>query len=140
MQELTAKLFEEAVLPAVAAGGSFQLTVTGSSMAPTLKNGVDAVLLEKAEHIQPGDILLFQRKDGSFILHRCVRIRKGKLTVNGDAQVWTEDISLSQVRAKAVKLYRRGKWRSARPFLGRLWSLTRRIRPLLIRLKNGPLV
>lgn len=136
VRQMSSEIFETAVLPAIEAGGSFQLTVTGSSMAPTLHAGEDAVLLEKAEAIQTGDILLFRRSTGAYILHRCIRIRGDRLTMNGDAQSWTEEISKSQVCAKAVKLRRAGKWEENRPLYAALWPLTRKLRPLLLKIRT----
>lgn len=134
-QEMTPQIFENAVLPAIREGGSFVLTVTGCSMAPTLHPG-DPVLLSSGENIRVGDILLFQRGSGEFILHRCVRVRGDRLTMNGDAQGWTEDISQAQVRAKAVKRCRAGKWGNFNPLWAALWRHTRPFRPALLRLKN----
>lgn len=133
--EMTAAIFENAVLPEIRGGGSFVLTVTGSSMAPTLHPGRDAVLLEEADAVKTGDILLFQRPTGEFILHRCIRIRGDKLTMNGDAQSWSEEIDLSQVRAKATKRCRAGKWQNFSSLYAALWRHTRPFRPALLKLK-----
>lgn len=134
-REMTPEIFENAVLPAIRAGGSFVLTVTGYSMSPTLHPG-DPVLLSSAENIRAGDILLFQRLSGEFILHRCLRVRGDRLTMNGDAQGWTEEISKAQVRAKAVKRCRSGKWGNFNPLWAALWRYARPFRPAILRLKN----
>lgn len=133
--EMTPQFFENAVLPEIKDGGTFVLTVTGSSMAPTLRSGTDAVLLEEADTVKAGDILLFRRQSGEFILHRCIAIGKGRLTMNGDAQSWTEQIEPAQVRAKATKRFRGGKWQTLSPLWGRFWPLTRPFRPALLKLK-----
>ncbi|MBQ9838940.1 MAG: S24/S26 family peptidase [Oscillospiraceae bacterium] len=130
-RELTPQHLAEGVIPAIEAGGRFQLTVTGSSMAPTLHPG-DAVLLEKAEKPKVGDILLFRRADGSYILHRCIAVSGGRLTMNGDAQSWTEQISPAQVCAVAAMLFRKGKWEKPGRLYGRVWPMTRRLRPVLL--------
>ncbi len=131
IQEMTPEIFANAVLPAIREGGSFVLTVTGFSMAPTLRPG-DPVLLASWEKIRVGDILLFQRQSGEFILHRCVRVRGDRLTMNGDAQVWTEEISKTQVRAKAVKRCRGGKWGPFNPLWAALWRYARPFRRLIL--------
>ena len=68
--------------------GVFPLTVTGSSMAPLLKDGRSTVLLTKDFVPKRGRILLFRRRDGSLILHRVRKIDGNTLVMNGDAQDW----------------------------------------------------
>jgi phage repressor protein C with HTH and peptisase S24 domain len=52
--------------------GSFVLTATGSSMEPFLKGGRDRVTLVPpgARPVRRGDVVLFQRDCGAFVLHR----------------------------------------------------------------------
>lgn len=81
----------------------FPMTVTGSSMAPLMKDGRTNVILTKDFTPEKGRILLFKRCDGSLILHRVRKIKKdGTLIMNGDAQSWCEAISPEQALA-AVK-------------------------------------
>lgn len=96
----------------VAQGSSCCLTVTGYSMSPTLQPCRDSVVLVSVkEHpVKKGDILFFQRADGTFVLHRFIRRRKdGSYCMNGDGQVWTEEISKSQILAVVSELERKGK-------------------------------
>lgn len=79
--------------------GAFPLTVTGSSMAPLLKDGRSTVLLTKDFVPKKGRILLFRRRDGSLILHRVRKVCESSLIMNGDAQDWCERISPNQVIA-----------------------------------------
>ena len=94
---------------AVAAGGQFVLTVTGNSMCPTLYPDRDAVVLAAAEKPRKGQILLFRRESGAYILHRVCRVQSGKLVMNGDNQGWTEEITPEQVVAMVTGLHRNGK-------------------------------
>lgn len=136
-------LTQEQLLPvlreAVDSGGSFQLTVTGSSMAPTLKPGRDSVELHKAPP-RKGDIVLFQRTGGECILHRVIRCRKDLLTVNGDNQRWSEDIHPSQVIAVVRSLHRDGRQIYCRSPLYRaysaLWMLLRPLRSVIAGLRQ----
>ena len=60
--------------------------VKGSSMVPFLHNG-DVVYLNLPERpAKRGDILLYLRPDGRYILHRVVRRRKRGLLMTGEAQ------------------------------------------------------
>ena len=88
--------------------GVFPLTVTGSSMAPLLKDGRSTVLLTKDFVPKRGRILLFRRRDGSLILHRVRKIDGNTLVMNGDAQDWCERILPHQVIA-AVEYIKNGQ-------------------------------
>ena len=76
--------------------------VTGVSMRPFLRAG-DFVYVElPGEKIRKGDILLFQRPNGQYILHRVVKCRKDGYLMLGDSQLEREPIHSDWVRAKAV--------------------------------------
>ena len=91
-------------------GEEFRLQVTGWSMMPLLFHGRSTVTLVRQRAYKPrkGDIVLFCRLDGAFVLHRVHRIEpNGILIINGDAQKWTERILSVQVAAKVTGFYRR---------------------------------
>lgn len=72
---------------AVACGGSFTLYPMGTSMLPTLKAERDSVTLVKAEGIKKGDIILYKRATGQYVLHRIVKLSKdGSYVLCGDNQ------------------------------------------------------
>ena len=51
--------------------GSVVLTITGTSMYPTMLGGRDQVVLEKPDRaLKRGDLPLYRRKNGQFILHK----------------------------------------------------------------------
>ena len=71
----------------IASGGEFRLYPRGTSMMPLLREGRDSVALVAPDRIKRGDILLYRREDGQFVLHRLLRIEKDKtLTFCGDNQ------------------------------------------------------
>ncbi len=76
---------------AFARNQSVTIPVKGNSMQPTLSPG-DAVTLSSMDGhtVQRGDILLYRRIDGSYILHRVVRVTADTLEFCGDAQVAVE--------------------------------------------------
>lgn len=137
---LDSGLLGPSIASAVSQGGSFVLTVTGTSMRPTLTPGVDQVRLVSPEAVGVGDIVFFQRATGEYILHRVIRATDKGFLVNGDSQVWTETIRPSQIIATADAVCRGGHWRSLRAPLsrlyGRLWPATRSFRPALLRLRR----
>ena len=88
------------------------LEITGSSMTPFLAPGRDSVMLAKpAAPLRPGDIVLYRRDSGAYVLHRIIRLeRGGTLTLAGDAQSTLErGIRADQVFAIVRSATRKGK-------------------------------
>ena len=73
-------------------GGVFTLKPRGNSMRPTIVPGRDSVSIVQLEGAASlYDILLYQRQDGSFVLHRVAAVEKdGTYTMCGDYQVALE--------------------------------------------------
>lgn len=95
----------EALMPTIAeviaAGGVFRLYPRGTSMLPLLHEGRDAVELAAAEPYAIGDVLLYRRESGQFVLHRLVAEQKSGLVFCGDNQSILEfGIPRSAVLAK----------------------------------------
>lgn len=86
-----AQLIPEA-LAIIAEGVRFPLVVSGSSMEPFLHPGRDSVILSAVgeRRVRRGDILLFGRGDGSFVLHRVHRVDSRGVWFIGDAQSFIE--------------------------------------------------
>ena len=125
-------------LPMIEQGKTVKITVTGYSMYPLVTNRRDAVLLAKAEDVKVGDVPLFVRKDGSYILHRLVGKKDGAFVAMGDYETKPEyPIYRENVVAKAVGFYRKGRYIDCKSIRYRiysfLWRRTARIRPFLLR-------
>ncbi|MBR6593938.1 MAG: S24/S26 family peptidase [Clostridia bacterium] len=71
-------------------GGTASLTVTGNSMAPIFKSGVTVVSLKKCDNIRKYDIVLYQRQNGTVVLHRVIRVAGDTLVLRGDNDIQTE--------------------------------------------------
>ena len=90
------KLNMETMLPfieeAFNRGVDFQIPITGTSMNPLLYQKRDFVKIVKPVlPLKLGDIPLYRRKDGSFILHRVVGIKEnGEYIMCGDNQFLLE--------------------------------------------------
>lgn len=127
----------QAVTAAVAEGGSFTLNVTGGSMVPALLHEKSQVELVQAGKVAPGQIVLVRRQDGSLVLHRVIRRQGDMLTLNGDAQSWTEQAQVSQVLAKVSRVCRKGRWYEAGTATDKLycnlWGMTRPLRPAMLK-------
>lgn len=90
------------------------LTVTGISMLPMLRPGRDVVYLERPDRpLRTGDIILYRRKNGSYILHRIIRCDRS-LICCGDNQWQPEPVEREQVIARVAAFKRNGKHRECR--------------------------
>lgn len=101
-----------AIREAMEAAGSFELTATGSSMEPFLRGGRDRVTLipPGARPVRPGDMALFQRDSGAFVLHRVRDVAEnGDMRIVGDAQLACEFVRRDQLRAVVQSCVRKGR-------------------------------
>jgi len=86
------------------------LIVTGNSMYPFFKHKRDIVYLEKIDSLNKGDIVLYQRDTGQFVLHRLIDIKGDLFYFRGDAQVFIEGpLKKDQLIAYVSYAKRKGK-------------------------------
>ena len=87
------------------------LVISGSSMTPFLVHGRDTVYLSKVkEPLRRGDMVLYRRDSGNYILHRVYRVEETTFTMVGDAQTWLEPgIRPDQILAIVTAVRRKGK-------------------------------
>lgn len=103
--------------------GRAVLPVTGGSMHPMLRAGDLVRLVLPSGAWRPGDIILYQRVDGQYVLHRIIKERNGLLLCCGDHQWRSEEIGPEQVLARAEARNRNGSWQALD--CGRLWRYGR---------------
>ena len=119
--------------------GEALLPVTGNSMWPMLSGGRDLVRLARLERpVRPGDVALYRRSDGSYILHRVIRV-KGGCVCCGDNQWERETVSKERMLAYVTAFCRKGRWRETERSLAyrlyvRLWVGTFPLRRPLLKL------
>lgn len=93
-------------------GGAFRLTVTGTSMVPTIRGGRDRVtLIQPPERLQKADLPLYRRVNGQFVLHRVIEVAKdGTYVMCGDHQ-WTPEPNIrpEQIIGLVQSIERKGK-------------------------------
>ena len=79
---------EPYIRQAIADGGSVRVRVKGNSMWPFLVNGRDTIFFEALPNrsLRSGDILLYQRKNGRYVMHRLYAVQNDSLTFVGDNQ------------------------------------------------------
>lgn len=143
IQVLAIETLAPVIREVVASGGAFPLVVTGRSMTPTMKHQRDKVFLVSPKQRTPKkkDIVLFQREDGTYVLHRIIGgDQQGRLRINGDAQCWTEWITSEQIIAVVDAVERKGKQFSCDSKKYRcyvwIWGFSRPFRPLLFRINR----
>lgn len=90
-------------------GGRANLTVTGNSMYPMLISHRDTVTLIPPVKLSKGDVILFQRASGAYILHRIVGFSTEGFVCCGDNQIVRESVSREQVVAVVDGFVRKGK-------------------------------
>lgn len=84
--------------------------VAGTSMCPFLRNGDTVYLDPVTAPLQPGDVVLYTRGNGRYILHRVVDVRpNGIVMILGDNQSQTEPVPASRVIAIMTAACRKGK-------------------------------
>jgi signal peptidase I len=109
-------------------GQTARITVTGQSMFPFLREGVDSVELSPVDYqgIFKGDIVLVQRDNGEYVLHRVIRKCFDVFYILGDGQIIIEGpIRSRRLLAKVKTVWRherkidcsRRTWR----FLSQVW-------------------
>lgn len=104
-------------------GGIARLVVTGSSMYPTFRHRKDVVYLTPVKReLKRGDLILYQRTSGQYILHRIVsRPKDGNFICSGDNQWQKEAVEASQVIALVDGFIRGGKQYRERHLGYRFW-------------------
>ncbi len=104
----------ESIMPlieeAFSRGQSITIPVTGTSMMPLLRPK-DAVTLTacRVDSIERGDILLYRRLDGRYVLHRVVQVKTDTVDFCGDNQVGIEkDVPKSCLIAQVISYEKEG--------------------------------
>lgn len=104
-------------------GGIAQLKVTGCSMLPMLRENRDSVTLIPVSGCQKkGSIILYQRKNGQYILHRIIQADGDSYICCGDNQFEKEYVEHSQVVAVVNAFTRKGRQYQVAGFGYRLYT------------------
>lgn len=116
--------------------GFIVTTIVGVSMYPLLRQRKDSVHIVKIEKpLKKNDVILYQRNDGKYVLHRLISIKKGKYVFCGDNQ-WQKEYGItdSHIIGLMIGYYRKEKYCSVNTFKFKVYtfiiSITRPIRRL----------
>lgn len=136
--------YDETIRLVLDSGGEFCMYPRGKSMLPLIVPERDCVTLVKCRSLRRGDIALYRRENGSYILHRVIKEEKGIYTMCGDNQRCPEtNVKFSQIIGKVKCVRRKGRdiyennigYRIYKFLIG--FSFVRRLSVKLRRLKNG---
>ena len=115
------------------------LVISGNSMSPFLVHGRDTVYLSKVKNpLKRGDMILYRRASGTYIMHRICKVEGETYCLVGDAQTFVEQgIRREQVLALVTAVRRKGKllrkgsfwW----DFFEKVWLRLIPFRPQLVR-------
>lgn len=144
MESQTRVLPPEVLIPELLAlleqTDSVPLTISGNSMSPFLGHGRDTVFLSKVTRpLKRGDMILYRRTSGQYVLHRICRVHPDSFDLVGDAQTYIETgIRPEQVLAVVNTVRRKGRllekghfwW----DFFEKVWIRMIPLRPLVCRI------
>ena len=94
-------------------GKTVTLPLRGRSMRPFLEDGRDKALLIRAQEgdIRIGDAVLAEVSPKCYVLHRIIAIDGQQVTLRGDGNLTNEYCRLTDIKAKALGLFRKGSSR-----------------------------
>lgn len=129
MEPLLALLEEAETVP---------LVISGSSMNPFLVHHRDTVYLSKVSRpLKKGDMILYRRGNGAYVLHRICAVREETYDLVGDAQTRIEPgIRPEQVLALVTAVRRKGKLLQSGSFwwafFEKVWIRMIPLRPVIL--------
>jgi hypothetical protein len=119
------------------------LVISGSSMTPFLVHHRDTVYLSRIHRpLQRGDMILYRRDNGRYILHRIYRAEPDGYTLVGDAQTALEHgIRPDQILALVSAVRRKGRYLGPGSFwwlfFRHIWIRMVPIRPWILSIYSG---
>lgn len=139
-RELSLEVIMPLIKERLAAGQSVKFVPKGVSMLPMLRQGVDSVLITRASKpLKRYDLPLYQRADGTFVLHRVVGFKDGYLCIGDNQYTRFEKVEQSQIVAVVSKFYRGEKKHSVEEtgykIYCRVWHHSRFLRRVMRALK-----
>lgn len=122
--------------------GKIIYTNVGDSMMPLIKQGRDVLVISKVNgRLKRYDVPLYKRKNGQYVLHRILKVRKNDYVICGDNRYGKEyGITDSEIIGVLSGIIRNGKEISASDKKYRayvhLWCDFYFVRAFVLRLKH----
>ncbi len=140
MQAVPMESLAEVIALQLQQGGRASLVVSGISMLPMLRNRQDSVILIPPNNPCTGDVILYRRSNGRYVLHRIIAMQGKDYFCCGDNQAEREFVSRRQVVAVVDEFIRKGK-RYTRDTFGyrvyvAVWVKLFFLRPAYIKLRR----
>ena len=113
MDSMTYKMLEPIIREKLSTGGRIIIKPKGTSMLPLIRQGVDEVELAPPPNVRlkKYDIPFYKRKNGQFVLHRIVDVKKDSYVLCGDNQTELEyGITDDMIIAVVTRINRGGEF------------------------------
>ncbi len=95
------------IVEALERDGVYVSTIVGYSMWPMLRNRRDTIVIEPlASEVKYLDVVLYQVRADSFVLHRIIGETGNQWIIRGDNNLNKEWIDKDKILGKAVSFYR----------------------------------
>ena len=103
--------------------GQAFVRVTGNSMWPLLHHLRDGVIIVPSRSVQQGDIVLFDRQNGRYALHRVICAGENGFIMAGDHQWHVEkDLPYNQIIGVVAAIQRKGRLIPRENFFQRIYA------------------
>lgn len=125
MRQVDTLLYLDQIVDVINQGHETSIPIKGNSMEPFLKENRDYVFLSSVSSdssFEPGNIYLFTRSGGGYVLHRLHHCDQNRLYMLGDNQRTMEPVLPAQIRAKVISVKRNGKMLGPDDFLWRFFA------------------
>ena len=127
--------YDSLIREVLATDGEFRLYPRGTSMLPLIRQGKDSVALHRLDRPpKKDDILFYQRRDGSYVLHRVKEVTPQGLTLWGDNHIMLEQgVQEEQIIGYAARIFRGARELNSQGFFYRCylwlwqWKAVRRL-------------
>ncbi len=104
-------------------GMEVTFTTNGNSMLPLLKTG-ESVTIKRTAAYKKGDVVLFRKPDGGFVLHRICKMDKNLIYTCGDSLTGIDEpITADKILGKAVAFIKKEKTLKITDFSYKIYKL-----------------
>lgn len=114
-------------------GHQVGMTIVGTSMEPFLKDRRDEIFFQKPlRKLKPGDMVFYQRADGSYVMHRiCKKTHEGYFMAGDHQMVLEGPLAEKQIFAVVTEVKRNGKLTTEKHLIWKFYaSIWRRLFPI----------